>query len=321
MTPAPPSGTTPLHLACSVDENYAPHCAAMLHSVLDQSPATVVHFLHAPGMKDEVIVGLRRLVEGRGARFDAIAVTDPRLDRLPIAEFGRVAWHRILLPELYPSLDRVLYLDGDVIVRHALEPLWSTPLHDSLVAAVRNVTEPKHLARIQALDIPPSQPYFNAGVLLMNLASMRESDCVARIFDHAARHRERLTWVDQDSLNHVLGARCHFLHPRWNCQNSLFSWPEARRVFGDRVVDEAIADPHVLHFEGPGFAKPWHYLNRHPFRSEYWRHARATPFSPRMEGRTLANVWLRHSRPVTAAAVRAAGVARRAARRLRAMMS
>jgi lipopolysaccharide biosynthesis glycosyltransferase len=96
----------------------------------------------------------------------------------------------------------------------------------------------------------------------------------------------------------ALAPKCRFVHPRWNCQNSLFFWPEAREVFGDATVDEAIANPAILHFEGPELAKPWHYLCEHPLREQFWTHVRQTPWpDPPIQGRTLKNMARKHLPP------------------------
>lgn len=293
----------------------------MLRSVLDHSGVSDVHihFFHDPALPRSVLDRLRALTGLTHAQLEATAVA-PELvkDLHATTDITRPAWYRSFLPNLRPQLDRILYLDCDTLVVDSLRPLWETPLAGLLVAAVRNVIEPKLATRHHALGIPEDQPYFNSGVLLMNLELMRHENCTARIVQHARRHGSELIWADQDSLNYVLGARCHYLHPRWNCQNSLFFWPEARETFGAAVVDEAVQRPAILHFEGPGFAKPWHYLNRHPYRRKYWQHLRATPFPvPPQEGRTLQNMLTRYSAPLRKLRPALLGLFRRAVSLLR----
>src|SRR5262249_6196486 len=130
-----------------------------------------------------------------------------------------------------------LYLDADTLVVDDLAPLFTHGLDGRYVAAVANVLEPQFADRPQKLGLPAGQPYFNSGVLLLNLAAMRADHCTERIL-HCAR-TEPLLWPDQDALNLVLGARSVMVHPRWNCMNSLYLFPQARDVFGAREVDEA----------------------------------------------------------------------------------
>lgn len=282
-------GARTLHLACAADEKYLPHCAAMLHSALSHLDglSAEVHFLHEPGLPAAQIGRLRALCESRGAGFDPLAVPNEMIEGLHATRhIARTAWYRTFLPALRPDLDRALYLDCDTLVVNSLKPLWETPLDGVFVAVVRNVIASELATRHHALELPPGQVYFNSGVMLMNLALMREQGCIERIVAHGRRHERKLIWADQDSLNLVYGANCRFLHPRWNCQTSLFLWPEAEGVFGAEVVAEAVSDPAIIHFEGPGPSKPWNYLCKHPYRRRYYEHLTAAGWeAPPEEGR------------------------------------
>jgi len=280
-----------LHLACAADESYVGHCAAMLHSVVTRNPesAIQVHFLHDPGFSLDCQEKLRTVVEGGGGRVRFLAIEDSAVAGLPVmGRIPRIMWYRVFLPERLPEIDRVLYLDADTLAMDSLRPLWETDLGDGYVAAVSGVFEPHYADRPRALGLPEGQEYFNSGVLLFNLEAMRADRCTTRIVDFA--RGQDLLWPDQDALNVVLGGRRVHLHPRWNCMNSLFLFPQARTVFGHQMVRDACRDPGILHFEGPDLAKPWHYLSKHPFRRAYRRHRAETPWPKvAVEGRTWQN--------------------------------
>lgn len=291
-------GPPVFHLACASDDKYAVYCAAMLHSALKAcAPLRLeVHFLHPETLSDQTLQRLNDLVTGFGSKFNPTAIDARAVQELPsTGNFPKIIWYRSLLPRLRPTLDRILYLDCDILVVDTLLPLWETDLEHFHVAAVQNLIESRFSTRHHALGIPPGQIYFNSGVLLMNLKLMRHDHCVERLFQHARQYGSRSIWPDQDSLNYVLGPKCFFLHPRWNCQNSFFYWPQAREVFGEATLAEATRSPAVVHFEGPGDNKPWHYLNTHPFRERYWQHLRSTPFpAPTPTGKTLKNILRRY---------------------------
>lgn len=93
----------------------------------------------------------------------------------------------------------------------------------------------------------------------------------------------------------VLGSRRRHLHPRWNCMNSLPFYPDSATFFDDNEVADALRSPAVLHFEGTGFGKPWHFLNRGPHREIYYRHLRASGWrAPVVEGLTPGNIARRY---------------------------
>ena len=270
-----------LHLACAARGPYVGHAAAMIHSVLANSPrgAVTVHFLASPDGAGERPTAVAPMVAAAGGSFDLIEVDPDRVRGLPVQpQFTAAMWYRILLPELLPEVDRVLYLDADVIALDDLVPLWETELGDRYLAAVTNVFQHNHVHRPEELGLPASQPYFNSGVLLLNLEAMRADDCGAKLRDFAIANAERIEWPDQDTLNLVLGHSRVALHPRWNCMNSIYNFAAAKEVFGHEAVAEARARPGIRHFEGPGHNKPWHYLCDVPDRERYFEHRAMTPW-------------------------------------------
>lgn len=278
-------------MACTVEGSYAPHSAAMLHSMLTQcGDLTVqVHYLHGPGAPSEADRLVEGMVERHGATISFISVPDDRVAGLPAQGFTRKAtWYRILLAELLPDIDRVLFLDVDLIVLSSLRALWETDLDDHYVAAVTNLLQHDHMHRPAELGIDRPQDYFNAGVMLMNLDLIRRDGCSEALLSYGVEHAGELMFRDQDALNVVLGARRLALHPRWNCMTSILGFPYAGYAFGARALEEARRDPAIRHFEGPDANKPWHVLCDSPLRESYLEHRRYTPWPEvRLEGATL----------------------------------
>ena len=284
---------TEFHLACATEGAYVPHSAAMLHSVLSHTGAdrVTVHYMHDPALSRTTLDRLTRLVEGLGGTIEFLPIPDERLAGLPTEGFTlKATWYRIFLPDLLPGVDRILYLDGDLLALESLEELWSTDLTGHTAAAVANVL-PHHYAEcLNAAGLDPSS-YFNAGVMLMNLEAMREEGSSAALLAYGRERADRLVLRDQDVLNAVLGPSCLSLHPRWNCMNALFVFPWAEEVFGSERLGQARRDPAIRHFEGPFFNKPWHLTGDPEARAVYKAHRSATPW-PRYkpDGLTPANI-------------------------------
>lgn len=268
-----------LHIACSADENYVPHSAAMIHSALAHSDRLVVHYLHGAGFSSDDAARLGRMFERPGQRIVFHEIADDRIDGLRIEQdFGPTMWYRILLPELLLDVERVLYLDVDTLVLDRLDPLWELELGSSLLAAVRNVFMPYHRQRAADLGMEASG-YFNSGVLLMNLEQMRNDRFTDIVYALARRRARELDWPDQDALNLAARHRWMALQPRWNVMNSVVMHPElAADALGAAEVDEALAAPAIRHFEGPEFNKPWHAQHGRRGRRLYRAHRRATPW-------------------------------------------
>jgi lipopolysaccharide biosynthesis glycosyltransferase len=270
-----------LHVGCAVEGSYLPHSAAMLYSVLRHrgDRPVHVHFLHDSSLPADDLAALAGMVEREGGRISFVAVPDDRVAGLPVEGFTRKAtWYRVLVADLLPDLERILFLDADLLVLDALGPLWETDLGDNYLAAVTNVFQPDHVHRPAELGMDLPQRYFNAGVMLLDLERIRRDGCVAAMRDYGVAHAEDLMFRDQDALNAVLADGRLPLHPRWNFMNAFLDFPWAAYVFGARELREAKENPAIRHFEGQGVNKPWNWLCAADLRELYFEHRRHTPW-------------------------------------------
>jgi lipopolysaccharide biosynthesis glycosyltransferase len=298
------------HMACTADAAYAPFCATMLHSLLSRNADCdiVINFLHPPELDDSIKGGISHMVDRLGGAIRWHAVADAKVAGLPpMRGIERVVWYRLFLPELVPDAERILYLDADTLVMDRLRPLVETDLSGHPLAAVQNVMKPDMRQGLAQRGLPTTTRYFNSGVMLVNLAAWRADDATGKLLDLGRRHADRLIFGDQDALNMLFQDSYRPLHPRWNCQSSFEFWNEdAREVFGDAPVAEALASPAILHFEGPAVFKPWHYLYPYRHGKAYWQYLRSTGLPmPRLEGRTPRNILYKHTRWIPAPVRRA----------------
>jgi lipopolysaccharide biosynthesis glycosyltransferase len=171
---------------------------------------------------------------------------------------------RLLVPELLPpDIERALYLDCDLCVLKDITPLWQ--LDETQFAAcasidpvVRVVSNESGLGNYRELGIPGDSPYFNAGILLMNLRTWREEQIGRATLEYLNLHE--CLFLDQDAINAVLAGRIGVLPMTWNANVShlkYFSkWPEDdfKRAIAPEVRSLQ-RSPAICHFAG-GF-KPW----------------------------------------------------------------
>ena len=283
-----------MHIALATNRAYLPWCATAIRSC-DRSTLDRPLVFHVFHLGDLTAVDQRAaasvVTEHATVRYHP--VEPAALEGLPSkgeALGGYTSWIRVLLPDLLPDVDRATYLDADILAVDSLAGLADVDLDGAPLAAVANIVEPAMHAHVRALGIDDPTRYFNAGVLVMDLARMRAEATTEEVRRFVSVQRGGLPWFDQDALNVVCAGRWRALHPRWNVQNSLWAWGEwAIEVHGAARRDEALADPAIVHFEGPSICKPWHYLCQHEFRDRYRAELAATPWrdEPLVE-RTLA---------------------------------
>lgn len=280
-------------IALAIDRSYAAWASVVVASCLLVQPEASYSFelLHDGSIGTEDKDKFEQLVSGTRSELRLHSFGRDRIDRLPAtADFGPIVWLRFFLPEVLGDRERVIYLDSDTLVMDQLDELWHTPLDGAPLAAVANVVEPAARAHVSELEVSYPGGFFNSGVLLLDLTAFRREGATQRLLNFAEINATRLRWPDQDALNTVFRDRWVSLHPRWNAQNSLWTWRTwAEEVFGDELVTEATQRPAIRHFEGPSVSKPWHFLCSLPGCDCYRQVLAKTPWSATtLHDRTLA---------------------------------
>ena len=203
----------------------------------------------------------------------------------PAAEGGRITlYYRLYLGEALPdTVNRVLFLDADVLVQGDLAELWRSPFEGKTVQAVADAyAAGSHLPRLAKIDFggepdfESSTPYFNAGVLLIDLQQWRREDVGTRAAAFLWNHSYELSGRDQDALNCALVNRWKPLAMRWNF-HELPTAPREWKADGTPdQIKQAIDAPEIIHFIG---CNPWAKSCLHPQRELWWRVASEADFS------------------------------------------
>ena len=268
-------------IACAARRDYLPHTATMLCSLLMNSGPADVHLLIGGDVREDETAALEAMVAERGGslavhRLDPVASGIAHLrsfDALPTSH-----WYRVLLPEIL-GLERVLYLDGDLIVLDRLDELFQIDLGSDLLAAVTNPFPDNSSAALlcEALGIEPAQ-YFNSGVMVLDLAGLRRANAPRRVVEFAEANADLLVLPEQDAMNALMAERRLPLPPRWNAMHGVRRHAWSRELFGAAAVAEAIERPAIVHFEGSGPNKPWHPEAAAADRRLYESYRRHTPW-------------------------------------------
>jgi lipopolysaccharide biosynthesis glycosyltransferase len=262
-----------MDIVTSCDESFLPHAATMLCSLLENNTAQIrIHLIH-DGILKQKIRRLRQFVLKYGAAFDAIEIHDSEIESLKTTNaFPIPTYFRLLIPEILPTgVSKVLYLDCDLIVRKPIDALWNIDLHNHLLAAVEDKVSDDYKEK---LGLSPNSPYFNSGVLLINLDQWRRQSFHRKVVDFIKNNPEKITYPDQDGLNVVVDGKWIQLPTNWNVQHTYFFEPGSQIRFAD-----IIADPEIVHFTGVAF-KPWQVTKfYHPFSSDYKIYRQKTPWN------------------------------------------
>ncbi|MES2107456.1 MAG: glycosyltransferase family 8 protein [Bacteroidota bacterium] len=270
-------------VACTVDEHYAKHCTVTLTSLFINNPAADfdVYIVHN-NLPVKTIAKMQRSLTAYGNSANFIAIDDELLRDAPVDHhISRATYYRLLLPQVLPaSLNKILFLDSDTIVRKPVIGLWEKDVSEVALAASVAAGMHDYPAK---LSLACTSLYFNAGVMLINLDYWRKANVLERCIELIANERQRIKWWDQDLLNIIFEGQWLLIELTWNAQPYIFGEVHEEtdatilQYAGYGLVD-AFIDPAIVHFAGA--EKPWQGKCSIRFSPEYKYYLGRTRWAP-----------------------------------------
>lgn len=147
---------------------------------------------------------------------------------------------RLFIPQFITDkvIEKILFLDVDMVMLEDVSKLWNTDMGENIVAAVQDqfiqiVSKWGGIANFEQLKIHPDTKYFNAGLMLIDLIKWRNEDITNKVINAITTHKEHALFQDQYGLNVSLSNKWHELDPLWN----RFAYSEDKK-------------PNLIHFTG-----------------------------------------------------------------------
>ncbi len=280
-------------LLCAADDNYTKPLAVTLHSAAThlRAGAQLNVLMMDGGLSDKSWAGLRESLHGLPINITVLRPDHSVVEDLVTSHhITHTAYFRLLAAELLPDdIDKVIYLDSDVLVQDDLCTLWEEDLEGSYCLAVPDIACPfvdsrqadsnfkkssPYLAALapvqnwEELGLDPALPYFNSGVMVINLARWRAENIHERLLK-VLRDNEQFVWCwDQYALNVVFSGQWRPLPLRWNQGAHVFEYPDASYNPLDPVAFQEMRDnPAIIHYTTEW--KPWHFRPFHPLRDKF----------------------------------------------------
>lgn len=199
-----------INILTTLNKNYLPQLQVMLTSLAVNNPNDTfsIYLLHS-GIAAEDMIGVEQQCEAYGYRFSPIQVNDNLFEAAPITKrYPKEMYYRLLAHKLLPlELERILYLDPDILVINPLRPLWETELKGNVFAAAAHTGKTELANSVNQLRLGTEHDYYNSGVLLMDLNRARKEIFPEDIFAYVEQRGKELILPDQDVLNAVYGER------------------------------------------------------------------------------------------------------------------
>lgn len=269
------------------DAHYAEIVSVAIQSLVDHANlfSDADHYdilLIADGLDDDQLRRITQIAAGKpkvSIRFLDASVFKERSQSYHVHYLSVATFYRLCLPSMLPEYEKILYLDCDVLIQADVAELYHTDLGTNLIAGVQDraiqyivhdwINKPKQQLKADGLN---PEHYFNAGVVLMNLAQMRFER--TELIFNALSGRSDLAWMDQDILN-IAAKNCWMSLPdRWNHTLHMYIPPEIASE-GLQLSESLNNDVAIVHY-ACGARKPWEFWPSH-FEQAWWEVAMRSP--------------------------------------------
>lgn len=247
------------------DKNYAKYCQVALFSLIFNNGCNIkVYCVFTADVAKVDLDNLKTLSSRLDVDLEFIEV--PLASKISsfntLHHFTQANYLRLLLPDLLPHEQKILYLDCDLIVNKSLAALYDTNISGYKYAGVidRNGSDSSKIDPIF------KQNYVNSGVLLMNLKALREDNSLEKMEGLYKQYASTITWVDQCLINIYAHDQIFMLDDKYNFQVHAFSFDKKR-------WSEVSKNIFIYHFVGG--TKPWHRRSRKHISDFWWGFANA----------------------------------------------
>lgn len=270
-----------IEIALCPDDNYVMPCGITMVSLLENKKNSEIR-IHIVG--SDLAESNKNILQEIARKYDTeivfYAIENKYLEQFDIIRdemkyITASAYSRLFLPNLLPShLDKVIYLDCDLMVLDSLSEMWNINIEGYSVAGVIDY---QFLIPQTYIDLKYSDEYsyINSGVLLMNLKYWRENNTLGRCLEYTQANHENLRFKDQDVINGALHDSILLIPMRYNMYFYTF---RTKINFGkyEDERNEALRNPVIVHFTT--VMKPWFKESNHPMTEQYLTYKALSPW-------------------------------------------
>ena len=263
----------PINICFVTDDNYAPYTGVAMYSIIKNLSANSVanFYIFDNAITEETKEKLKILVPAPSSvSFVNISSKLAELNRLQqtVPHITKSSYLKFFIADLLPQVDKIIYLDGDLVVTADLTSLWNLDLEKKLLAAVEDVGYTYWSQHSQALKL--KFKCMNSGVMLINCKKWREVSLSKQLLDCAIDHDKVGYGQDQPVLNFVCKDQIKFIPFEWNVQDTFFRDEIEIAVRKDIPACHAAKEhPNIIHYTY--VKKPWAY----PFMRQahvFWKY-------------------------------------------------
>lgn len=252
------------HIALTGTADYIPHMGVVILSAAKYNrDLPITYHVFVNHLSEEERAKLTDVANMIQSEIQVHLIDDRCFKTLLLSDGVAAFFYRFLVPPAMGGItDRVLYLDGDMMVRGSLKYLAELDFQGKAAAVVTDRKERMQMDRVHTAH------YFNAGMMLINVNLWKKErlfdDIVCRAQENVKKVGKRLSHHDQDIHNQMLDGKTLYIDRKYNYLYNL----DRQSLFKKQPVNADYHDQVIIHFAG--HAKPWHsWVQKWPVVKEY----------------------------------------------------
>lgn len=275
--------TRPIYICLAADNQYSNLAEVAMVSVFENNKSSerIIVYLLDSGISKKRLCEIHLSVQKYGRELEIIDVTK-RIEELKqigvnaqSKNFSFGAYARFFVVNYLPEfVDKILYIDCDICVNDSLNELFKIEIQDYVMAAVIDILPSSHLKHI---GFSINEPYFNSGMLLINISEWKAEKIETKILEHIKYKRCIYSYHDQDLINIICRNKIYTLDPKymvflpeyyWGA-NKLRSLGELGVYYSTEKIRNAANKPTLIHFVDNIWGRPWYTSQKNP-NSRIW---------------------------------------------------
>ena len=187
------------------------------------------------------------------------------------------SYSRLFLDRLLPEdVDRVIYLDGDVLVLDSLKSLWEMDLQGKCCAACMDCVSESYY---KLFKIKPENRYCNSGLIIMDLKAWKQKKIGEKVKRHVQKNNGYVFFMEQTVFNVVLQNEIVYLPFKYNVSSlvQVLSYKDLMKLrkplhfYSSKEVEEAKKNPVIVHMTGFFYVinRAWNEVTNHPDKERF----------------------------------------------------
>lgn len=257
-----------INIGFGINDKFCQHCACTMASILANASSKddYTFFIVYDELSKKNIAKLKELKKIKPFETEFIKVDYNEFKNIAGSNNTNISIFFRLKLFMLENVDKILYLDSDIVVREDIRSLYETDISDFYLGGAKDIIWKSVKAKFR---LSPASIYINTGMILINVEKTREVDMEAEIEDFMSQFRS-YQYSDQDIINYIFQEQIRDIDIKYN-----FCYPYVNEYEPD-YYNETAKNPIVVHYITAN--KPWTPGSLCFMKSEYFKYLYMTPY-------------------------------------------